>query len=87
MACGCSGSRSGRGRSAVVRTSGDAPVGSYVTPTAPPVEPLAVLPDGVEEIPAGARFRVVAGGEVAYFDGHGSAFAWQRDNGGKLRTV
>lgn len=88
MGCGCGGRRAGRGGS-IVKTSGDAagPVGSYMTPTAPPAEPLAILPDGVEEIPEGARYRVVLDGQVAYFNAHGPAFAWQRDNGGKLRTT
>lgn len=86
MACGCGGRRAARGGS-VVRTSGDGAVGGYMTPQVPVVEPLAVLADGVEEIPEGARYRVVLDGTVAYFSAHGDAFSWQGEHGGKLRTV
>jgi hypothetical protein len=87
MACGCGGRRAARGQS-MVRTSGDAgTVGSYMTPTDPVPEPLAVVPDSVEEVPEGARYRVVQDGQVAYFAAHGPAFSWQGEHGGKLRTI
>ncbi len=77
MGCGCGQSTPAVGRDLI--TSGD-----YQAPT--PGEPLAVLaPD--EPAPDGARYRVVNGTTVAYFDAHVPAFGWQQTNGGKLRTV
>ncbi|HMJ78117.1 MAG TPA: hypothetical protein VK507_19205 [Iamia sp.] len=90
MGCGCGGggrtARAGRG----IRTSGDLVVEGMTGPEhrgTPVGEPLAVLPDGVEEIPEGAKYRVVLDGQVAYFADHGSAFSYQQANPGKLRTV
>jgi len=89
MGCGCGGraARAGRG----IRTSGDV-VAEGMTGIAhrgtPPCEPLAVVQgDGVEEIPAGAKYRVVLDGQVAYFGDHACAFSYQQANPGKLRTV
>lgn len=89
MGCNCgksSGVRAGR----AVRTSGDYDgAGSYMTPTTPPEEPLAVLAvgDGPLPVPEGSRFKVTTAAEVAYFAAHGPAFGWQAGHGGKLRTV
>lgn len=88
MGCGCGGRTARAGRS--LRTSGDAVQG--MTGTAqrgtPPCEPLAVVEgDGVEEVPEGAKYRIVLDGKVAYFADHGCAFSYQQTHPGKLRIV
>lgn len=66
---------------------GVAPVGAALMTSGDyAAQPLAVLTP-TEPAPEGAEYRVVLGGQVAYFGDHVAAFEWQQANGGKLRTV
>lgn len=97
MGCGCGGGAKTARAGRALTTSGDVAAGMVgaqngnraVTPAAD--EPLLMVRlDGGDHdapIPPEARFRVTSGATVAYFGGHGGAFAWQQANGGKLRTV
>ena len=96
MGCGCGGRGNARraGR-ALVTSGGLTPTGMVGTQhrsvQGPTQEPLGVVahhgePEAVEPVD-GAAYRVITDSVVAFFPDHGGAFQWQRDSGGRLRTV